>query len=146
MVQKLLRTKEIQNLRRVSNDTGDRLIMTDIQFASYYRFVGRKSRTKEQLQLLMRNEEIGNWLAESSRDEAKHRAVLDAEISKELQRQSSGGYEQQLRRESHGSFALVGWVVVQVVEDEDEVTTIRRDILPDLCTPTQGSSTTLTHD
>ena len=85
----------------------------------------------------MYNEEIDMWLAEASRDEAKNKALLAAAILKERQRQDSENpgaerYAYQGRQERDGSIAHVGGVVLQVVEDEDEITTIHREVLPDL--------------
>ena len=140
----ILSGAEIQNMLMHSNTVEDTSSISAIQISSNYRFVGYKSRTKEQLQLLMYHEEIDQWLAEASRDEAKNRALLAAAILKERQRQdsgssNSGGYGQQRRHEREGNVAQVGGVIVQIVEDEDEVTTIHREVLPDL-PPAQGSS------
>ena len=141
----ILSGAEIQNMLMHSSSVEDGSIMSAIQIGSNYRFVGYKSRTKEQLQLLMYNEEIDQWLAEASRDEAKNRALLAAAILKERQRQdsgssNSGGHGQQRTHEREGNVAHVGGVIVQIVEDEDEVTTIHREVLPDLPTPAQDSS------
>ena len=120
-----------------SNTVEDTSTISAIQIGANYRFIGCKSRTKEQLQLLMYNEEIDMWLAEASRDEAKNKALLAAAILKERQRQDSENpgmesYAYHGRQERDGSIAHVGGVVLQVVEDEDEITTIHREVLPDL--------------
>merc|ERR1711997_1014338 len=83
-----------------------------------YKFVGQKSRTREQLQSLMYCEEMEQWLAEERLEEARTQARLAL----------------LLRADSHGSGDAdqITTDAVQVVEDEDEVTTIRRPVLPDV--------------
>ena len=142
----ILSGAEIQNMIMHSNNMiEDPSTISSIQIGVNYKFIGRKSRTKEQLQLLMYNEEIDMWLAEASRDEAKNKALLAAAILKERQRQDSETpgmeiYGQYTRQERNSSVGQVGGVILQVVEDEDEVTTIHREVLPDLPSTAQGSS------
>ena len=134
--------EEIQNMIMHSTVTteGTSSMISAIQLGSSYRFVGYKTRTKEQLQLLMYHEEIDQWLAEASRDEARNEALLQAAILKEKQRQEAemrseesspvSGYWRRSGRQSNAG--QIGGVIVQVIEDEDEVTTIHRQVLPDL--------------
>ena len=142
----ILSGAEIQNMIMHSNNMiEDPSTISSIQIGVNYKFIGRKSRTKEQLQLLMYNEEIDMWLAEASRDEAKNKALLAAAILKERQCQDSETpgmeiYGQYTRQERNSSVGQVGGVILQVVEDEDEVTTIHREVLPDLPSTAQGSS------
>ena len=136
---------EIQNMIMHSNTVEDPSTISAIHIGANYRFIGCKSRTKEQLQLLMYNEEIDMWLAEASRDEAKNKALLAAAILKERQRQDSenpgvDSYGYQGRQEREGSIGHVGGVILQVVEDEDEVTTIHREVLPDIPSARGASS------
>merc|ERR1712018_551527 len=83
-----------------------------------YKFIGHKTRTKEQLQSLMYCEEMEQWLAEERLEEARTQARLAL----------------LLRADSHGGSDAdhITTDAVQVVEDEDEVTTIRRPVLPDV--------------
>ena len=141
----LLTGAEIQNMIMHSSTLEDPTTVAAIQIGANYKFIGCKSRTKEQLQLLMYTDEIDMWLAEASRDEAKNKALLAAAILKERQRQDSehpGMDEVRYngRQEREGSIAHVGGVILQVVEDEDEVTTIHREVLPDLPTAPLSSS------
>jgi len=133
----LLSGAEIQNMIMHSSTVEDPSTVSQIKIGMNYEFIGYKSRTKEQLQLMMYNDEIDMWQAEASRDEAKNKALLAAAIIKERQRQDSENPNADVNRHSAGrqragSVAHVGGVVLQVVEDEDEITTIHREVLPDL--------------
>ena len=133
----LLSGAEIQNMIMHSSTVEDPSTVSQIKIGMNYKFIGYKSRTKEQLQLMMYNDEIDMWQAEASRDEAKNKALLAAAIIKERQRQDSENPNADINRHSAGrqrssSVAHVGGVVLQVVEDEDEITTIHREVLPDL--------------
>ena len=144
-IEVILTGAEIQNMIMHSSTLEDPTTVAAIQIGSNYKFIGCKSRTKEQLQLLMYTDEIDMWLAEASRDEAKNKALLAAAILKERQRQDSEhpGMDDERyhgRQEREGSIAHVGGVILQVIEDEDEVTTIHREVLPDLPTAPLSSS------
>lgn len=97
---------------------------------------------------MMYNEEMDQWLAEASHEEARAKALLQQAILNEQQRRDeersslSNGVH---RRKSwvsrsrsadgaggSGDDMTNGGVIVQVVQDEDEVTTIRRQVLPDV--------------
>jgi len=96
-----------------------------------YKFIGNKTRTKEQLQSLMYSDEMETWLAEERHAEAQTQARLMAALI----RDEGSGQNAVIRAHGDGvpgaSNVGVG-EIVQVVDDEDEVTTIRRPILPDL--------------
>jgi len=90
---------------------------------STYNFVGTKSRTKSQLQSLMYCEEMEHWLAEERLEEARSQARLVAALLHQDREQEQST--------THDAGDTIGQTV-QVVDDEDEVTTIRRPILPDI--------------
>ena len=100
-------------------------------FQTSYKFIGNKTRTKEQLQSLMYSDEMETWLAEERHAEAQTQARLMAALI----RDDGNGQNAVIRANGDGvpgaSNVGVG-EIVQVVDDEDEVTTIRRPILPDL--------------
>lgn len=96
----------------------------NLSFQSTYKFVGHKSRTKEQLQTLMYCEEMENWLAEERLEEARSQARLAAALLRNSQNHHDA--------DDQNTNALDNGSMVQVVEDEDEVTTIRRPVLPDV--------------
>ena len=100
-------------------------------FQTSYKFIGNKTRTKEQLQSLMYSDEMETWLAEERHAEAQTQARLMAALIRE----DGNGQNAAIRANGDGvpgaSNVGVG-EIVQVVDDEDEVTTIRRPILPDL--------------
>jgi len=92
---------------------------------STYKFVGRKSRTKEQLQTKMYFDEMETWLAEERLEETKALAQL-AEARRREQDLLNGD-------DQSGNSVNVSQIV-QVVDDGGEVTTIQRPVLPDLST------------
>ena len=100
-------------------------------FQTSYKFIGNKTRTKEQLQSLMYSDEMETWLAEERHAEAQTQARLMAALI----RDDGNGQNAVILANGDGvpgaSNVGVG-EIVQVVDDEDEVTTIRRPILPDL--------------
>lgn len=89
--------------------------------------MGHRSRSKEQLQSLMYCDEMELWLAEERMEEARSRARLVL-----ANNNSNGGRPQQIQNQPQPSSCTSSGEIVQVVEDEDEVTTIRRPILPDV--------------
>ncbi len=83
-------------------------------------------------------EEMDQWLAEERLEEARSQARLVAALLRD-RNQSGEGDDQDLVEEAGPvtseavpDVAINTGETVQVVEDEDEVTTIRRPILPDV--------------
>ena len=91
---------------------------------------------------MMYAEEMDTWLAEERLEEARSQARLVAALLRD--RHQSGGSttgadegregqdEVRVTSEAVPDVAINTGETVQVVEDEDEVTTIRRPILPDV--------------
>lgn len=70
-------------------------------------------------------EEMENWLAEERLEEARSQARLAAALLRNSQNHHDADDQNTDCNALDGS-------IVQVVEDEDEVTTIRRPVLPDV--------------
>ena len=99
---------------------------------SIFKFVGRKTRTKEQLQSLMYCEEMEQWLAEERLEEARSQARLLAVLQRSSQPRNDDEHYSSRQNSNLGSDEAENGQTVQVVDDEDELTTIRRPVLPDL--------------
>merc|ERR1712223_143905 len=112
-----------------ANNNNQQQLENGVRPNSTYKFVGRKSRTKEQLQTKMYFDEMETWLAEERLEESKTQArARMAEARRYDQAQNDGDDL------SENSVNTTISQIVQVVDDEDEVTTIRRPVLPDLRT------------
>jgi len=108
-----------------ANNNNQQQLENGVRPNSTYKFVGRKSRTKEQLQTKMYFDEMETWLAEERLEETKALAEL-AEARRR---------EQSLRNmDDHPGNTVNVSQIVQVVDDGGEVTTIQRPVLPDLST------------
>lgn len=107
-----------------ANSNGER-----IRSNASFPFIGHKSRTKEQLQRLMYSEEMDTWLAEERLEEARSQARLVAALLREEGQNPGVDRTSSAEMAAENSFS---GETVQVVHDEDEVTTIRRPILPDV--------------
>ena len=91
----------------------------------------------------MYSEEMDQWLAEARLEETRSEARLRAALIRDLDTTGSSiegplddsvpevGVRQRARS-IHDDPAPINGEIVQVVEDEDEVTTIRRPVLPDI--------------
>lgn len=131
------------------------LIHSPLFLQTSFKFVGAKSRTKEQLQMLMYTDEMDLWIAEARRDEAQGQARIQAAI---LQDQMNSQQQQQHYYSSHpgqqsqqqqqqggatgGGPGDGGDEMVDVMDDadDDDVTTIHRRRLPD---PTASGSSSV---
>lgn len=87
-----------------------------------FKFCGEKSRTKEQLQMLMYTDEMDRWLAEAQLEETRSQARIQAAILAET---SSNEYHDH----GHGDNEHI-----QIVQDEETITAIHRQVLPELGT------------
>ena len=76
---------------------------------------------------MMYCDEIEHWIAEERLEEARSQARLMAALLRERQESTNHNSEDQSQNTAENHLENV-----QVVEDEDEVTTIRRPVLPDL--------------
>lgn len=91
---------------------------------STFKFVGIKSRTKEQLQVLMYTDEMDLWIAEARRDDAQAEARIRQALIQDSAVQAPANLDPPREQ--------IGDESVQVVEEGEEVTTIHRSVLPDL--------------
>lgn len=125
----------IANLSSPNNNNQQQLENGAVRPNSTYKFVGKKSRTKEQLQSKMYSDEMDTWLAEERQEAAKTQALARlAEARRHEQAQLDGDLDGDNQSENSVNTAVtsVSNLAIQVVDDEDEVTTIRRPRLPDI--------------
>ena len=142
---------EIHNMILHSNLTRDIASIAHIRPNAIYSYFGLKRRTKEQLQILMYNKEIQDWIQdfhhEEQKTEARRQAVLVEEQRRQGEEEAAIGIRRRwsLRRRRHSSMAKnrgegsshcdESNSSVQVVEDGENATVIRRSVIPDSTLP-----------
>ncbi|TRY69993.1 hypothetical protein TCAL_02815 [Tigriopus californicus] len=109
-----------EEIRQIAQARGGSIQDIAIPSNSMFKFSGEKSRTKEQLQMLMYTDEMDRWLAEAQLEETQSQARIQAAILAET---SSNEYHDH----GHGDNENI-----QIVQDDGTITAIHRPVLPEL--------------